>query len=375
MDSESYVFGPRARRAVPLIAAALAVIVVGGLLYLHPTAAPGARFVGVPPPPEVRSAFTPNYDFVDSQHGWASVRRAGGTSTISIFRTTDGAHSWHLISNIAFEEQVQSIHFWDRTNGILQAGRVYTTSDGGSHWTLISLPDGSRTYVFASPRKGWAIDAGRVFATDDGGLTWQMRGLIPAWSGVYSAHGLRAIDFGATGEGWVGGVSNEPVVHSSPDGGATWTAHLLPIGKLAISGGKPLLFEISVRMLRGGAVFAWVRDDFGNAQSFVSSDGGLTWKPTRLPWPDPNQALAYMSFIGLHDWWASSNGSLERTTDGGRTWKSITTDAPPVLDNMAFGPIHMLDTRFGWAVVENGWGEALVTTSDGGAHLTLANVP
>lgn len=375
MDPEGFVLGPRAKRAISLVAAALTVIVAGGLLFIHPPSTSSARFVGVPPPPTLSHAYAAHFDFVDSQHGWASVQRFGTTAITTIYRTGDGAHSWRPVFRLHAAEQVQSLHFWDRTNGIVEADHVYTTSDAGAHWNLISVPDSTSTLAFASPREGLAIDGGRVFATHDGGLTWQMRGFIPDWSNFYMQNGLQMLDFRTGGEAWVGGVSNKPVVSASSDGGATWTVRELPFATRVIPSGKPLFFEASVRSLSRGAVFVLARDPFGDAQSFESVDGGLTWSSTRLPWANPDAALAYMSFVGVSSWWASSHGLLYRTTDAGNTWKSIETVLPPVLDNMDPGAIHMVDANFGWAAATGPGGTSLLASSDGGHNWKLVNVP
>lgn len=76
-----------------------------------------------------------------------------------------------------------------RRHGIVYAGKLYRTVGGGSHWEVVSLPDATPIFDFASPTRGWAVDSvdgRRVYRTDDGGLTWRM---LPAALPASTAHG------------------------------------------------------------------------------------------------------------------------------------------------------------------------------------------
>jgi len=89
---------PRARRALPLIAAALAAIVVVSLVYLHP-AFPKTRSVLVAPtpvgPPLLPQRYLVSYDFLTATAGWALVEEASSAAPrFWVFKTTEAARHW-----------------------------------------------------------------------------------------------------------------------------------------------------------------------------------------------------------------------------------------------------------------------------------------
>lgn len=205
MDPEGFVLGPRAKRAISLVAAALTVIVAGGLLFIHPPSTSSARFVGVPPPPTLSHAYAAHFDFVDSQHGWASVQRFGTTAITTIYRTGDGAHSWRPVFRLHAAEQVQSLHFWDRTNGIVEADHVYTTSDAGAHWKS----------------SWWASSHGLLYRTTDAGNTWKsIETVLPPVLDNMDPGAIHMVDanFGWAAATSPGGTS----LLASSDGGHNW---------------------------------------------------------------------------------------------------------------------------------------------------------
>lgn len=65
----------RARRAMPLIAAALTAIVVAGVIYLHPSvpASPPKPAPKVIRPLLLSNQYSATYDFVSPSAGWALV--------------------------------------------------------------------------------------------------------------------------------------------------------------------------------------------------------------------------------------------------------------------------------------------------------------
>jgi len=99
-------------------------------------------------------------------------------------------------------------------------GHVYTSSDGGRHWTA-RLADQQREWVSVSSsadgsRLVAAERQGDIYASNDGGVTWTARGSNGFWRAVsLSADGtqLTVVD-------WRSGKS-----HTSANGGVSWTAN------------------------------------------------------------------------------------------------------------------------------------------------------
>src|SRR3981189_1922781 len=87
----------RARRAMPLIAAALTAIVVASVLYLHPSVPPppGKQAPKVTKPLRLSNQYSATYDFVTPSLGWALVLGRGPEPVrFSVYRTSDAANHW-----------------------------------------------------------------------------------------------------------------------------------------------------------------------------------------------------------------------------------------------------------------------------------------
>ena len=175
---------------------------------------------------------------------WASG--AGGT----YLRTLDGGATWHTASvpgaaDLDFRsvQALDSQTAWLMSSGPGAKSRVYRTSDGGEHWSLLyTNPDASgfldalafwdaqRGVVLGDPVDGQFV----VLTTANGGQTWQRRKLPPALAdeGAFAAsnsclvlrvvHGKREIWFGT------GGPSGARVFHSD-DGGGHWEVAGTPL--------------------------------------------------------------------------------------------------------------------------------------------------
>src|ERR1700730_6436854 len=129
----------RGRRALPLIAGALAAMVVAGLIYLHPTFPSPPKVPVAPPktgPSLVSSAYFVLYDFVSATTGWAlAVPQQPGPARSFVYRTTDGAKHWNVqLTSISANPGAAGIQFFDSKRGVVSIGspgRLYRTSDAG----------------------------------------------------------------------------------------------------------------------------------------------------------------------------------------------------------------------------------------------------
>ena len=377
---------PRARRAIPLIAAALAVMIVLSLVYLRPASRSSGAVLRVPTVSSLDQRFWPTYDFVTPSLGWALVI-VTGTSTALVYRTTDGAKSWHRqFSVTAPNLGGLAIHFFDKDHGIFYAGRLFRTSDGGAHWNVISLPDGTPSFSFASSTSGWAVDLAvpsrTVYATRDGGLTWNAVGTAPGL-GFGAKGGSGFTDFRSDGEGWLGANAAEPTVYATFDGGASWRAIALPVPHVPVTNpipGKPYLADYTTfaRLLPGGGVAVEI-DAPAGASAFISSDRGLSWE--QIPLPPTPQTFGDVSFVDARHWWASRWSLLYKTSDAGRTWHSVHTVVPDYLGDWQFDPAHVIDAGHAWLTMRSpasGRGPTvtgLSMSADGGASWNPVNVP
>jgi photosystem II stability/assembly factor-like uncharacterized protein len=227
-------------------------------------------------------------DFVDRSHGWIYVDLgvAAGSEGIAIVRTVDGGASWQVaaqtddpttnqgIGGLSFGCDKAPMAFGSPSIGLLPTecagGRpyIYRTTDAGSHWTTVNLPNmGSielqgyfLTPTFLSPTD--AVTVGSYYAqanqpsrvlltTHDGGATWSVNRL-PGGGSVY---------FASTLSGW----QVNDTLSATSDGGRTWGT----IGSLPFKG-----IDMTLQYLGNGIGIAW-----GNRQAtaFRTDDGGHTW--------------------------------------------------------------------------------------------------
>ena len=385
----------RARRAIPLIAIAITVIVTASLVYLHPGFGSARHTLTFPSPTPSPSlipfSFSVTYDFASPTSGWALVGDDVSTpTTFWVYAPTDGPRHW----SVQLSGQCPgsglfpfSLQFFDRNRGFASLGcGLYRTSDGGNSWDRVPLPQYQEsTVTFSDPLDGWYFSqvtdqesVPHFLVTHDAGSTWSELPTPPAL--VFGAKGGPAmVQFRDARSGWMGADSGDrPTVYSTSDGGLTWQAHLLPPTPLQPGqGGKPQQTGTSIVLVPGGGVIAMASDEAGSAVAYSSFDGGAGWRrlapaPGETGYPD-------FVFVDARNWWAMRYGTLFKTSDSGQTWKQVVQ----VMDEWDYSP-GIIDSRHAWAQLRatiqahgqsSPQGTGLATTADGGLHWTFVNVP
>ena len=375
MDEEP-TLSKRARRAAPLIASAIAVILVAGLVYLR-AATPQLSAVIRSPEPPALSGYLAAYDFVTPLIGSAVVADAPEPSQrrFWVFRTTDGAKHWQMqFTGLAFVWQMD-IRFTDPNHGVIvfyaSSLIAYRTSDAGVHWQRLALPGGAYALTFAASDTGWILawnEAGHsnhLFSTSDGGGTWKERVWPPG--GVSLGHEVSGgLAFRPNGQGWVSAGGRPPVVYLTADGGATWEA--LPMSFPTDD------FVAQLTLLPDHGVLAVLTDAFSNLIGFTSFDAGQTWRRIAGP-PWPTRYFDF-SFVDDAHWWATRYGLVFTTSDAGQTWHKV--NVMPLLEDWNYQTSQVIDSRHAWSEMismGNSMVTALAMTSDGGVHWTPVNVP
>jgi photosystem II stability/assembly factor-like uncharacterized protein len=372
----------RSRRAIPLIASALAAVVVVGLLYVRTV---GPELIGSAtsqPIPTMSGPYSVTYDFISPSVGWALVLDYSSfSSNFWIMKTADGAGHWERMYQGQAEGGNTYIHFFDPLHGLAYAGsRLYSTADGGRTWQFVFTPTGERfagpLVTFASPARGWALDfeggAGRLYSTRDGGATWrQLPSDLPPAAVFAPLNEGQPTIFLDTGEGWLGaGFLDSPVAYRTTDGGRSWAQVAIHTPQ---QGGR---YQTAVRLVPGGKVLAFVIDDgpLLRLSAFVSSDRGNSWQElTRPPWL---AGLDDVSFADSRHWWVARAGTAYKTDDAGHTWQPISGEGLPREWNLQAA--HLTDADHAWWPMTS-WAHstdsALAMTSDGGAHWKMVNPP
>jgi photosystem II stability/assembly factor-like uncharacterized protein len=369
-------FGGRARRAVPVIAVALATILVAAAVYLRPNLESGASTqlqVRDPIVATVEGSYQVTYDFVTPALGWAAVARTDATRVAYwVFVTSDATKHWRPQIAGTTEENDASVdlHFFDRRNGYVVIGRAsgFATADAGAHWRRISFPARIAIQLaFADPSHGWFAGSDRIesgkggpfpfYSTSDGGASWT---LLPTPPGGGFA-------FRTASEGWAAlGTQSGGTIYSTDDGGFTWVAHTLPEERLVEGMG---IGDTEVRVLPGRGVVATA-----GTLAFTSFDAGRSWRTIALP---QDASFSELAFQDSTHWWAMPSGNLLKTSDAGQTWQHVSLQ----FDDWQYR-VQIVDARHAWARLDLSIGTqdptrgtGLAVTTDGGVHWDYANVP
>jgi photosystem II stability/assembly factor-like uncharacterized protein len=169
------------------------------------------------------------------------------------------------------------------------------------------------------------------------------RGVIGPNAGTLDLLGIAFVD---SQTGWcVGDIDpggSGGVIHQTLDAGRNWR----PIART-----NEILTAVHFVNLKIG----WVAGHSGLIER--TDDGGLSWKPQRSE--REGEMLNSIFFIDeRRGWVAGGSGLVFRTTDGGETWNKITTGRVEDLWAVRFS-----DLARGWIVGEDG---LILSTADGG---------
>ncbi|MFL5655481.1 MAG: WD40/YVTN/BNR-like repeat-containing protein [Ktedonobacteraceae bacterium] len=163
---------------------------------------------------------------------------------------------------------------------------------------------------------------------------------------------LRMID--AT-TGWA--LAGKAVLHTT-DGGMQWN-DITPPG-YSINPGSVM------DALTASQAWVAIPQSGYTTRIFRTVDGGQTWQSSTIPNDQTGTRVAQITFVNAQDGWILANRggaasaeivNIYRTTDGGRTWISVSralaasTDGPPP-GHLPFGGaksgIHFLNASTGW---------------------------
>jgi photosystem II stability/assembly factor-like uncharacterized protein len=248
-----------------------------------------------------------------------------------LYRTTDGGINWEKIwmderlRKAKNPTRLNSIFFADEEHGWVAgaSGLIYNTTDGGTKWrkqysgTKINL----KKIQFVDASHGWAIgnDSGLagetiLIATKNGGLNWKTlsRG---------STLSLKDFTFVTASKGW--GINQHGDVVHTNNGGDTWLTQRQNDGEYF---SIVLFFNELDGLIIGDSILH-------------TSNGGLTWESQQKLgfFVEPRRAAFTDK---LHGWAIYPNGigvsELKRTTNGGRSWESISDSWQKLVDRTAY---------------------------------------
>ncbi|HLG13897.1 MAG TPA: YCF48-related protein [Blastocatellia bacterium] len=228
--------------------------------------------------------------------------------------------------------------------------RVYYSRDRGKGWNAVDVPGNDFTLNaldFSDSQHGWAVGgSGLIIRTTNGGKSWEL--LRPPTSSE-----LHAVHFANSRIGYVAGrervgdkitdeLTGTVEIFCTKDGGETW--------KSCYKENEP------------GTVFQIT--NFSEAGAFVvlngnrlirTDDQGATWRPVDLS--SKHVASVALAGNGVH-WVVGRNGMFERSDNGGRTWRKVSS---------------LADGKNWWGIAFNTAGTGVAVGDGGLMAVTLDN--
>ena len=334
-------------------------------------------------------------DMMNASTGWAELMNLSASSiSFTVVRTTDGGSHWQTVLQCSPYQGVGKGAGFATCPGDFRSATVatvvetqqstlniYHTADGGHTWQRSSLSAGylETPPVFVDAQHGWVLvtdiypgyDPGSTYIgkeialmrTVDGGHSWQKIGSSSATSqlpvtsddayGTAPFTASTRMEFTSPTDGWLVGTtyrkdnSSFSWLYVTHDGGTNWSKVSIPFPAQSDALWTPQFFNAQDGLLpvsTSGPAPTYT----AGTMLYATHDGGATWTGTSIPFD-----VTYASYMDMtHAWLAT--GSLKQqtftvTSDGWHRWTkgSFSTH---------FAHIYSFDfvsPTLGWAIADN----------------------
>ena len=361
-----------------------------------------------------------------------SKSKISSHANVQLWRTTNGGGSWTL-QNTAQQSPLANpaqytIAFPDALTGYALVGNsLLKTDNGGNHWSQVMLPT-NKTFpmsiAFATPKRGWMIgevfeqiskktrvtpEVLQVYTTADGGKHWTVQYTL---NSPYPSLNNTSLSFVNARDGFflVQNTGNMfSALYRTQNGGKTWVAiqpHLFEsrfwpraidfvsptVGWVPVDSGAAPFPGLIAITTDGGKTFhnygngntsiyavdllsptdGWAIGQYmGGLNSYLmhsTTNGGAFTQvlPTSFPLASPTFVSGSIGYgIGS----MSDPRALVRTADGGRSWSKVAEIPTQFVGNL--GTLSFINSSQGYFLVTSGGAPKLYETMTGGTRWTL----
>ena len=309
-------------------------------------------------------------DSVSGSRGWV-------TGPQGVLKTTNGGRTWTRVSTKRWLEAVDFVTsrtgyailaLWDNDESLVPDYAVYRTTDGGRRWKRVYYGGDSRLVGIRCTKSQLCVvgDGGTIVVSLDGTHWSEASAPLPA---------IRDVSFTTATRGWAvrqqlrttddysEQTSYSRALLKTVDAGASWTEVPSPCEHF----GEWVVFSTPSKGWFGDFnYFSGGIHLLGAVHSTV--DGGSSWTTST--------ALAGKPFFidSEHGWAPGVGASVARTTDGGSTWTTIPVNLGPApigySDAAVIREVAFATQSLGWLI---GYGRIYITT-DGGDTWTLQHI-
>ncbi len=244
--------------------------------------------------------------------------------------------------------KLSAVFFVDRDRGwvVGSNGTLLLTEDGGLNWRRRTLPERQKNEALNDV---W-------FFNSDRGLLLGEYGIFNRKSGFDWSERIFLLISGDRGSNWeTGALARMPLRQTAGQPESVSGRNQKEGADVLMPGRRPS-DPILLRMAFMKDQIGWAVGEGGTVQR--TDDGGATWKIQETP----ERKLLYdvAAIDGEHALAVGAGGTILRTVDGGRTWNQQSSDVIQTLR-----AVHFIDARRGWAVGSKG---TVLTTADGGVR-------
>ncbi|MFY9488951.1 MAG: YCF48-related protein [Solirubrobacterales bacterium] len=228
-----------------------------------------------------------------------------------VFATGDAGQSWTKKTAVPGTTvtggtgATGDIWFTADGTGVVSAGaQIYRTTDAASSWTLVSNTASAdlKSFSFVNPNFGFVVGNGKnAQKTADGGATWTPVAVDAGTAGI----DLRKIDCASPND-CIAAAANGSQLYRTSDGGTIWAA---------VSPSSDPIYDVAFASATRAVAIG------GTGASVVSNDGGATWTPISSAVGGSFNALRAQSASTAYAY--GDNGALARTTDAGNSWTAV----------------------------------------------------